>query len=237
MFSLLNQLTLTDALACLWFAISWLGYAFLSEQSHRGRRGLIGWSHVHRLQWARHLLAREVRITDASLVGNLMNSIAFYANTTIYIIAGLFAVLGTLDKVVNFAADLPFARSGGREVTELKLMLLMACFVFAYFKFTWSLRQMNLLSILIGAAPYGKVAESPALEAYAQRLSRINSYGGDEFNRGIRAYYFGLAALCWLLSPWLFLLVTTLIVWVLYQRDFNSATLRALQDESLLPEE
>ena len=29
----------------------------------------------------------------------------------------------------------------------------LASFVFAYFKFTWSLRQFNLLSILVGAAP------------------------------------------------------------------------------------
>lgn len=230
----ITHLTLLDTLACTWFVASWLGYTFLSEQSDIGRRGLIGWSHVHRLQWARRLLAREVRVTDASLVGNLMNSISFYANTTIYIIAGLFAILGTLDKLVDVAAELPFARTGGRDVMEVKLLLLMAAFVFAYFKFTWSLRQMNLLSILIGAAPFGKVEESPELEAYAQRMSKINSYGGDEFNRGIRAYYFSLAALCWLLSAWLFLLATTLVVYVLYRRDFDSATLRALQDQSLL---
>lgn len=231
---MLTHLTLLDTLACAWFITGWLGYTFLSEQSDIGRRGLIGWSHVHRLQWARHLLAREVRVTDASLVGNLMNCISFYANTTIYIIAGLFAILGTLDKLVDVAAELPFAKTGGRDVMEIKLLLLMAAFVFAYFKFTWSLRQMNLLSILIGAAPFGKVADNPELEAYAQRMSKINSYGGDEFNRGIRAYYFGLAALCWLLSAWLFLLATTLVVYVLYRRDFDSATLRALQDESLL---
>ena len=48
-------------------------------------------------------------MADAALVGNLMQSVSFYANTTIYIIAGLLALLGTLDQVISFASDLPFA--------------------------------------------------------------------------------------------------------------------------------
>ena len=52
---------------------------------------------------------------------------------------------------------------------------------------------------------------------------------GDEFNRGIRAYYFGLAAVVWFVDPWIFSAITTLIVAVLYRRDFRSKTLAAMQ--------
>ena len=63
----------------------------------------------------------------------------------------------------------------------------------------------------------------------ARRFARINALSGDEFNRGIRAYYFGLAAVFWFIQPWVFVAVTTLIVGVLYRRDFRSQTLTAMR--------
>jgi len=225
----LAHLTPLDWTALLWFIACWVGYAFFAERGAHAHNSLVGLGHTYRLLWARRLLERDVRITDASLIGNLMGSVSFYANTTIYIIAGLFAVLGTLDKVVSVAAEFPFARQVSRDLLEMKLLLLFAVFVVAYFKFTWSLRQFNLLSILVGAAPNGKCENNPELEGYANRMAAINSYAGDDFNRGIRAYYFGLAAVTWLVSSSLFLLVTTVIVVVLYRRDYSSATFHALE--------
>ena len=225
----LAHLTLLDWSALSWFLFCWIGYVFFAERGPHARENLVGQGHAYRLQWARRLLEREVRITDASLIGNLMNSVSFYANTTIYIIAGLFAVLGTLDKVVSVTADFPFAREVTRDLLELKLLLLSGVFVVAYFKFTWSLRQFNLLSILVGAAPTGSCDTDPELEASARRMAAVNSYAGDDFNRGIRAYYFGLAALTWLVGPGLFLVVTSIIVVVLYRRDYHSETLLAMR--------
>jgi uncharacterized membrane protein len=165
-----------------------------------GADGLIGTSQLYRLLWAYRMLERDIRVMDSTLIGNLVTSVSFYANTTIYIIAGLVAALGASDKLISFTADLPFGNAGNRELLEIKLMLVLASFVFAYFKFTWSLRQFNLLSILVGAAPMGKAGE-PGIDAYAQRVAGANNLAGDDFNRGIRAYYFGLAASGWLLNP------------------------------------
>lgn len=222
---LLATVTAPDWVALGWFLIAWAGYGWFADNSRWASEGLLGASHVHRQEWARQMLKRELRMTDAALVGNLMQSVSFYASTTIYIIAGLLAVLGTLDQVIRFAADLPFARETSRELSELKLLLLLTVFVVAYFKFTWALRQFNLLSILIGASP---VSTGEKAEAAAQRVANVNSLAGDEFNRGIRAYYFGLAAVAWFIQPWLFLGVTTIVVVVLYRRDFKSAALRAI---------
>jgi uncharacterized membrane protein len=227
--NLWRQVSLVDGFAVGWFLACWIGYGLIAEHSVYGRRGLQGISHGYRLDWARQLLQREVRIVDSSLVGNLMTSVSFYANTTIYIIAGLMAVLSTLDKAISVAEDLPFARVAGRELWEVKVLLLLGVFVFAYFKFTWSLRQCNLLSILIGAAPASTATDSDH-ERFAYKLAAVNTLSGDEFNRGIRAYYFGLAALGWFIQPWLFMAVTALIVVVLYRRDFQSNTLRVLRD-------
>ena len=161
--------------------------------------------------------------------GNLMTSVSFYANTTIYIIAALGAALGAADKLLSITAELPFAGVGNRELLEVKLMLLLASFVFAYFKFTWSLRQFNLLSILLGAAPTGRAGE-PGIDAYARRLAGANNLAGDDFNRGIRAYYFGLAASGWLLSPFALAVLAIAVLAVLYRRDYRSSAVDVLHD-------
>lgn len=230
--TVLAHLTPLDWLALAWFLACWAGYGQFAERGNAARRGLVGISHSYRLEWARRMLARDVRITDAALIGNLMQSVSFYANTTIYIIAGLIAILGTLDSVLSLAADLPFAARATRNMLEMRLLLLFGVFVVAYFKFTWSLRQFNLLSILVGAAPTGNCADDPAIERYAQKLAAANSFSGDEFNRGIRAYYFGLAALTWLIHASLFLAVTSIVILVLYRRDYASSALFALRDEA-----
>ena len=233
MFAFIKTIPLIDWLGLAWFILCWTGYDWYSERGPAASRGLVQLVHGYRMLWAKALLGRDNRVADAALINNLMNSVSFYANTTIYIIAGLFALLGTLDKVITVAADLPFARDTTQNAIELKLLVLLAIFVVAYFKFTWSLRQFNLLTIMAGGAP---AASAPHDEDYARRLAAINRLAGDEFNRGIRAYYFGIAAVTWMIQPWLFLVVTTAILFVLYRRDFRSEALHAVQNGGIQKE-
>jgi len=226
----LPHLATVDWLAVAVFFASWAGYAWYSEHSRWGEGGLVRTSQAYRLQWAQRMLEREIRVADSTLIGNLVTSVSFYANTTIYIIAGLLAALGASDKLLSFTTELPFGSQGNRELLELKLMLLLASFVFAYFKFTWSLRQFNLLCILVGAAPFGKAGD-PAIDRYALRVARANSLAGDDFNRGIRAYYFGLAASGWLLHPVVLGALAIGVLIVLYRRDFQSPALDILREE------
>lgn len=223
------HLSAVDWLSLAIFFACWAGYAWYSEHSRWGAGGLIRTSQTYRLQWSYQMLARDVRVMDSTLIGNLVTSVSFYANTTIYIIAGLVAALGAADKLISFTADLPFGYAGNRELLEIKLMLVLACFVFSYFKFTWSLRQFNLLSILVGAAPLGKRGE-PGIDDYARRLAGTNNLAGDDFNRGIRAYYFGLAASGWLLNHWVLGVLALLVLVVLFRRDYRSPALHVLRD-------
>ena len=227
----LPHLSTVDWLSLVVFFACWAGYAWFSEHSRWSDNGLIRTTQAYRMEWAQRLLEREMRVTDSALIGNLMTSVSFYANTTIYIIAGLIAALGASDKLISLTSDLPFGGAGNRELLEIKLILVLISFVFAYFKFTWSLRQFNLLSILVGAAPQG-TAGAPEIDSYARRLAGANSLAGDDFNRGIRAYYFGLAASGWLLNPLLLGVLALCVLIVLYRRDFSSATLDILRDKA-----
>ena len=225
-------MTLGDCIAVVVFWSCWVGYRYFAETGARGRRGLVGITHEYRLIWALESSTREIPVACAALIGNLMNSVSFYASTTIYIIAGLFALVGTVDRLEVFTADIPFVTPAAPALLELKLILLIIIFVVAYFKFTWALRQFNFLCILVGGTVYEQ--NLPSKEYWrksAERIARVNSLAGNEFNRGIRAYYYGIAALGWFISPWLFIASTIWITWLLYRRDFASQMLKILRDD------
>jgi uncharacterized membrane protein len=50
----------------------------------------------------------------------------------------------------------------------------------------------------------------------------------NEFNYGLRAYYFGMSTLAWFINPWFFMLVTAGVVLVLYRREFHSDVLEVM---------
>jgi uncharacterized membrane protein len=115
------------------------------------------------------------------------------------------------------------------------VLLLVAIFTYAFFKFTWAMRQQGQASTLIGAAP-PKPKENPEQHAsWINRIARVVSYAGSNFNNGLRAYYFGIAALAWFLHPWLMIAATAWVIYVLYHREFRSKTLMAMTEEDTSP--
>jgi uncharacterized membrane protein len=121
------------------------------------------------------------------------------------------------------------------RLLEIKILLLVAIFTYAFFKFSWAMRQLGQGATLIGAAPR-QPKDNP--EQYAptiNRLARIASYAGTNYNNGLRAYYFGLAALAWFLHPWLMVVTTAWVVYVLFHREFKSKTLHAMLENDDSP--
>jgi uncharacterized membrane protein len=221
------RVELIDLLALLWFLGVWLGYARFAGYWGRRLPSLMSVMGKYREDWWTRIIERELRMIDTSIVANLTNSATFFASTTLLILGGLLALLGTTEKVVEVVQELPFNARASSGMWELKIMLLLAIFVYAFFKFTWSLRQFNFSSVLIGAAP--KVPERAEQEIdFIRRAATLSSSASDSFNYGLRAYYFGLAALAWFINGWLFIAATTWIVAVLYWREFRSETLGVL---------
>jgi len=225
----MHTLLILDISAFFWFLVCWVGYTRYADLRARDRLTLMSVMHQYRLQWMHAMLHREVRIVDSNVVMILARSATFLASTTIFIVAGLLAVLGTMDTAMEVVADLRYAVQSTREVWELKLFGLLLVFIYAFFKFTWSMRHFNYLSIMIGAAP-----PSDALPewsgSYAERAAKVSSKATNTFNRGLRAYYFGLAFLSWFLHPLVFMVSTALVVGVLFRREFKSGMLRELGD-------
>lgn len=222
------DLTAFDAIGLLWFFSLWLGYQRYTFRVGRVKPSLMSVMAQYRRDWWTNMLGRELRVIDTGILTNLSNSATFFASTTLFILGGLLALLGTTDKIVALVQGLPFHARVAGQPWELKILLLVSIFVYAFFKFTWALRQFGFSSVLVGAAP--KVGDETREEEshFIRRAARLSSLAADSFNYGLRAYYFGLAALSWFVSTWLFMAVTAWVVVVLYLREFRSPALRAL---------
>ena len=117
------------------------------------------------------------------------------------------------------------------ELGAIGVTLVVLALVFAFFRFTWSLRQYTFGAILVGATPEHKaLGDDPARRSeFADRAGRVLGLAAETFNDGLRAYYFAFALVAWFVSPWAFMAATALVVFVLYRREFHSEVLRMLR--------
>ena len=113
----------------------------------------------------------------------------------------------------------------------MKVVLLAAIFVYAFFRFTWSLRQYSFGALLVAAAPDQKSwLDEAQRTAFASRAGRVMGLAAEAFNDGLRAYCMAFAATAWFFSPWAFIAGTAGVVWVLYRREFHSDVLAVLAE-------
>ncbi|MBM3565028.1 MAG: DUF599 family protein [Alphaproteobacteria bacterium] len=223
-------LPLEDALALAWFFACWAGYAYYADHSRWGTRELTSVLHDYRLRWMRRMMERDNRIADAAIIAALLRSNNLFITTTLFILAGLVTILGTIDRAREVAAGLFFIAPAPREVWELKVLLLIGIFIYAFFKFVWSLRQFNFSLILVGASPMPGETKAADYADFAPRAAMLVTRAFSSFNRGQRAYAFGLAALTWFIQPWALALAAIWVVLVLYRRECRSVTLATLAD-------
>lgn len=217
---------LTDLVVLAWFVFCWAGYAFFANSKSGKTASLLVAMRIYRRDWFTNMLGRENRISDIGALNSLLSGTTFFASTSLLILGGLAAMLGTTSKVIDVFADIPFAHHDSELVWLIKIGALMAVFIYAFFKFTWSIRQYNFCAVLVGAAPLTDKPEEH--EDFVSTLTSVTSLAAESNNQGLRAFYFALAALTWFVHPWLFAVGSALVVHVLYRREFHSPALLAL---------
>ena len=219
---------LWDAIGLAVFALAWIGFtAYVHLETRRGR-SLTGAVGRMRIRWMETMLRREVRIVDVQILAALLSNVTFFASTSILILAGLFAALGAADRAVELVTDLPFAAQSSRALWEVKIAVMVAIFIYAFFKFGWAIRLHSYCSVLVGAVPpAGEDGEEGRRTAIS--AAHLSTTASAHFNDGVRAYYFGLAALAWFVNPVLLIPASIWVVLVLYRREFHSHSMRLIQ--------
>ncbi|MCB1792291.1 MAG: DUF599 family protein [Gammaproteobacteria bacterium] len=219
-----------DLLALIWFLACWVGYTRYAKKRSASEVCLASVMHMYRREWMVQMMYRDNRMSDMSAVSTLERNVSFFASSALLILAGILTLFSYIDQAIVLFRELPLSVEQSRLQWESKVLLLAVIFVYAFFKFTWSMRQVGFATVLIGAAPNANNPDlsENALRETSERAARVVSMAAHHFNFGLRSYYFALAVLAWFVSPWLFMAAATLVVLVLYRREFHSSALSTL---------
>jgi len=220
-----------DWAALALFLFGWVGYALFASRRAKVEHTLLASTNHFRRLWMAQVTYRDQRIVDAAVAQNLASSPSFWASTTILVLGGLLAVLGTNDKANELVKDLPFAARTSMLVFDVKIMVLLAVFVYAFFRFTWSMRVYSFGAILVGAAPNVEVFDKGEADRheFAERAGKLMGMAAESFADGLRAYYMAFAVMGWFVSPVAFAMGTLAVLLVLYRREFRSDVLAVLR--------
>ena len=198
--------------------------------------------HRHRHRWMANMVLRDAKMPDALIQNTLQYGVLFFASTSILIIGGLMAALGASDEAQAMLNELPFVSPFTRAAWELKVLLVIFIYTFAFFKFAWSYRLFNYVLIMIGAAADASVPGSVGSDSenarYASAVAQMHTLGARHFSTGMNSYFFALAAIAWFLNPLLFIVATIWVSLVLYRRAFRSQfakILEGLEDDTAEP--
>jgi len=219
--------TYLDAFAFVFFFLIWVSHYYVINRSRWKSRTITAAMSGMREQWMHNMVARGDTPVDAIIQNALQQGVLFFASTTVLLIGGLVAALGSADKGFKMLQELPLSEAGSIVQLELKILLIVFIFVMAFFKFAWSYRLFNYTLIMIGAAPHGEQDEARRVH-YAKKVALLHSLASKHFTTGLNAYFFALAACTWLLNAWLFIAATLWVALVLYRRAFRAEFLRLL---------
>lgn len=178
----------------------------------------------YRRDWMKVFVTRQPRIFDATLIDSLRQGTAFFASASMIAIGGGVALIGNTAMLQQLTANLPISASGPE--LGLRMLPVIGFMANALLKFVWAHRLFGYSSILMAAVP-NDPADPEAFHRAAQ-AAEINITAAKSFNRGLRAIYFALAALGWLLGTPGLVLGTGLATGVLLRREFASTSRRVL---------
>ena len=217
-----------DVLAVVCFFVSWSGYTWFARKKAKTTDCIARSLHQHRIHWMYELMTMDIRVGDAALLANLERNIAFFASTTLLVIAGVLTLFAQVEKLEEVIASIPYAADPQHDLIQIKLGLLAFIFVLSFFQFTWSMRQYGFLNVMVGAAPIDEPGTDDGMRQYAKQMAVVQDQAAHSYNYGLRSYYFSMAALGWFFHPVLLIVMSLFIVYTLYMREFKSKAVRAI---------
>lgn len=227
----LDRLPVSDLIAVGLLVLAWLVSGWLTEHPPQSRPSVSVLMEAYRREWMRTFVTRVPRIFDATVIESLRQGTAFFASASLIAIGGGVALIGNSAVVQRLANDLPLAGAAATSGPDIAVRLLptVVLLVNALLKFVWANRLFGYCSVLMAAVPNDP--EDPLAYHRAGQAAEINITAAKSFNRGLRAIYFALAALGWLLGPWGLIAGTVAATVILIRREFASHSRVVIMDQ------
>lgn len=225
---ILQALSAYDMIALAIFIIAWTAYEPLLKAFARGKGVINTDMTVIRAGWMRNMAGRENKFMDGQLLGHTLNSASFFASSNLILIAGAAGVLFGGEGAFRSASSLMVLKTSSRLLFEAQIALVLLALARGLLDFIWAIRQMNYCLAVIGAAP--DTQDKDFQRAYGDTAARLMNPALSSFNRGVRGYYFALAAAAWLFGPAAFITTTLAALTLLFTRQRKSPAARAVGD-------
>ncbi|KIC40318.1 membrane protein [Ruegeria sp. ANG-R] len=211
--------TPTDYAAILLLIAAWLFISWRIENPAQARPSVSMIMDQYRRDWMREMVTREPRVFDAQVINAMRQGSTFFASTIMIAIGGALALLGNTERLAGVAKDLAIG-SAPAMVWEIKILIIILFLSNAFLKYVWAHRLFGYCAVLMAAVPNDPDDE----QAYsrAAQAAEICVTAARSFNRALRATYFALASVAWILGPVALMLGTAITFGVLYRREFTS---------------
>lgn len=220
--TLIDRLSLLapfDAIAVALLLLGWLAIGWWIEREGAKRPSVTVLMMQYRRDWMIQMVTREPRIFDATILSDLRQGTAFFASTCVIGIGGVLALIGNAEQLVGVAAELTL-EDLPTFIYEMKLALVGLLLTNAFLRFVWSNRLFGYCAVVMAAVPND--ITHPETYPRAVQAGELNIRAAWNFNRALRAMYFALASLAWLLGPLALALATAATLWILWTREFHS---------------
>lgn len=221
-----GDFSLLHALAIILIAACWFSYSFLLARFGRG--SLNSQLVFVRQDWMRARALRGGSPFDAVLLGHIVNSLAFFGSATLIVLAGLISTFANVKALHETMSQLHFIAPTSLELFALLFGFLILVVALCFFSFTYALRKLIYTIALVGALPDGP-HKGPEHEAMISAASIVLSEAIKTFNFGIRGYYYAVASLCLVASPYLSIACSVLVTAILVYRQLATPTSQAIQ--------
>ncbi|MBV7377934.1 DUF599 domain-containing protein [Maritimibacter dapengensis] len=217
---LLTGFTLLDIAAFLCLLLAWQGIGWLIEHSTDGRPSTSRVMKSYRREWLRQYVTRQPRIFDSSVLASLRQGTTFFASACMIAIGGGLALLGNTERLLGVAQDLTTGELAPDHVWEAKILIVIVLVAAGFLAFVWAHRLFGYCAVVMASVP--NEPDDPAAYPRAAKAAEININAARSYNRGLRAIYFAMAALAWLIGPLALVISTVICFVVLWRREFAS---------------
>ena len=222
------ELPWADCIALVVLIVAWFGLGWWIEHPHMSHPSVTRLMAARSRDWMEVFVTRDPRIFDSQILGNLRQGPAFFASTNIFAIGGVLALMGNTDPLRGVAEQVTTVATP-TLLWQVKLGLVGLFLTNAFLKFVWAHRVFGYCSVLMASVPNDPA--DPLAFPRARQAAELNIRAAINFNRGLRAMYFALGSLAWLLGGIALLISTAIVIWIVWSREFASIPRTILMKE------
>lgn len=168
-----------------------------------------------RTAWVENIIAEKSNaILAVQTLRNSTMAATFLASTAILLMMGTLNLMQHSSTQNTLLHSLQSGIAAGDGLEQIKLLILLATFFWAFFSFSLALRLYNHVGYLINSSN-----DQCQFHPTAHYISRLLNRSGNYYSLGMRAYYISVPLVFALFNPYYIVIASVALIMALYHID------------------